>query len=116
LSPAYPISNDKNIGDFWNEDILTTASFNKQLDHISKFFDHEAPFPAEIVMIPLLQTTKEDDIVLDPFSGSGTTGVVALLNNRKYIGFDVNPNYVENSRLRLSTLAPLKQVESKKAA
>ena len=109
VSPQYPMTDDKNIGDFWDNDILTTAAFNKNLDHISKLFDHEAPFPAEIVLIPLLQTTNENDLVLDPFSGSGTTGAVALLHNRRYIGFEVNPNYVENSRLRLSNIKPLDQ-------
>ncbi len=109
VSPVYPITDDKNMGDFWDNDILTTAAFNRNLDRISKGFDHEAPFPAEIVLVPLLQTTNENDLVLDPFSGSGTTGVVALLHGRRYIGFEVNPKYVENSRLRLSQIQPLNQ-------
>lgn len=116
MSPGYPVSDEKNIGDYWDQDVLKTATFSTKFKNVSADFDHEAPFPPEIVLIPILQTTNENDIVLDPFSGSGTTGVVALQLNRKYIGFDVNPNYVENSRLRLSKIKPLDQTELEQAA
>ena len=41
-------------------------------------------------------------IVLDPFSGSGTTGVVACKNNRSYIGIELNPEYAQISMKRLA--------------
>ena len=51
--------------------------------------EHPAPFPSKIVVLPLLQTTNEGDLVLDPFHGSGTTGKVANIYGRRYIGYDL---------------------------
>lgn len=45
--------------------------------------------------------TKENDTILDPFSGSATTGVACLLNNRKYIGIELDKNYYKESLERL---------------
>lgn len=52
--------------------------------------------------------SKEDDIVLDPFMGSGTTAVACKLLGRRYVGFEINPDYVEiiNNRL-LNTPEPV---------
>jgi site-specific DNA-methyltransferase (adenine-specific) len=44
--------------------------------------------------------------VLDPFSGSGTTCVAALMNGRNYIGIDLNPDYCELARERIETAMP----------
>jgi site-specific DNA-methyltransferase (adenine-specific) len=85
----YPYIGDgtRNMGDFWNEDIVETAAAN----HNGRLGNtkHPAPFPAQIVTIPLLQTTREGDLVLDPFHGSGTTGNVATAYGRRYVGYDV---------------------------
>lgn len=45
--------------------------------------------------------TNENDIILDPFMGSGTTGVAALRLNRKFIGIERNPEYFEIAKNRL---------------
>jgi hypothetical protein len=45
--------------------------------------------------------------VLDPFAGSGTTGVVALRHNRSFVGLELNPEYVEMARRRICDDAPL---------
>ena len=45
-------------------------------------------------------------VVLDPFSGSGTTGLVALQQGRSYVGIELNPEYVEMSRRRIRKAAP----------
>ena len=39
--------------------------------------------------------------MLDPFSGSGTTGIVAVQNNRNYIGVELNPEYIEITKRRM---------------
>jgi DNA modification methylase len=49
--------------------------------------------------------------VLDPFSGSGTTGMVALKTGRDYIGIDLNPEYIELARSRLLGEKPSKKEE-----
>jgi len=43
----------------------------------------------------------EPCVILDPFSGAGTTGVVAIKHSRCYIGTELNPEYVEMSRKRI---------------
>lgn len=61
---------------------------------------HFATYPEELVMPCILAGTNEGDTVLDPFNGSGTTGVVALKNGRKYVGIDLNSEYIKLSEER----------------
>jgi DNA modification methylase len=63
---------------------------------------HFATYPPELITPCILAGSKEGDIVLDPFSGSGTTGEVALQHNRNYIGLELNPDYAKLSEKRLS--------------
>ena len=51
--------------------------------------EHPAPFPENIITIPILQTTDVNDLVVDPFMGTGTTGKVANSFDRKFIGYDI---------------------------
>ena len=62
---------------------------------------HYATYPEDLIIPCLLSSSKEGDIVLDPFSGSGTTGVVSLKNGRKYLGIELNESYAKMSRSRL---------------
>jgi len=62
---------------------------------------HFATYPPELILPCILAGSKPDDLVLDPFSGSGTTGVVALQNNRNYVGLELNPEYASLSEKRL---------------
>jgi len=82
----------KNISDYWTEDTVTTAvanhSYMKKLGIM-----HPAPFPNEIAILPILQTTKPGDIVMDPFMGSGTVLRVAESLKRRAIGIDLQSNF-----------------------
>lgn len=62
---------------------------------------HPAPFPVELPMRCMKLFTYVDGIVLDPFSGSGTTLVACALYNRKGIGIDVDVKYCEIAKQRL---------------
>lgn len=62
---------------------------------------HFATYPPELIGPCILAGSKEGDLVLDPFSGSGTTGEVAIKNNRNYIGLELNPEYAAISERRL---------------
>jgi site-specific DNA-methyltransferase (cytosine-N4-specific) len=64
---------------------------------------HFAVYPAELVEKCILAGSQKGDYVMDPFSGSGTTGIVALNNERNYVGIEVNPEYLEMSKVRLKT-------------
>lgn len=63
---------------------------------------HFAVFPEKLVETCLLAATKEGDVVLDPFFGSGTTGIVALKHNRNYLGVELVRAYAELAQKRLN--------------
>ena len=68
---------------------------------------HPAPFPVEIPR-RIIQSTSAD-VVLDPFMGSGSTGVAAKQLGRHYIGFELSPKYCEMARERIrKTTKPIK--------
>lgn len=63
---------------------------------------HFATFPTELPRICILAGSRPGDTILDPFNGSGTTGQVALELGRRYIGCELNPEYVALTNKRLS--------------
>ena len=63
---------------------------------------HPAPFPEQLVRNCIQLTTQENDIVLDPFMGSGTTAVVSENLNRKWIGFEVDETYYNITQDRIN--------------
>jgi DNA modification methylase len=68
---------------------------------------HFATFPPDLVKPCILAGCPEGGTVLDPFSGAGTTGLVAIRHHRKYIGIELNPEYAAMSVRRLANDAPL---------
>ncbi|HEU5302921.1 MAG TPA: site-specific DNA-methyltransferase [Acidimicrobiia bacterium] len=62
---------------------------------------HPAPFPVELPERLLRLYTYRGDVVLDPFMGSGSTAIAAVRNDRRYVGFDTDPDYVALARSRL---------------
>jgi DNA modification methylase len=62
---------------------------------------HFAVFPPDLIEPCVLAGSAPGDTVLDPFNGSGTTGLVALKHQRRYIGIELNPEYVAMSQRRL---------------
>lgn len=67
---------------------------------------HPATFPRELARRCILLGSRETDIVLDPFSGSGTTGIAANELNRKAILIELNSTYAETSKKRAASLQP----------
>ena len=75
----------KNPGDVW-------AINNKPFKGA-----HFATFPPELAKRAILSGCKPGGTVLDPFSGAGTTGMVARESGRKYVGIDINADYLDLS-------------------
>ncbi len=75
---------------------------------ITKDNKHPAVYPSYIVQELIKLLSKNDDLVLDPFCGSGTTCIVAKALNRHYLGIEINPEYVEliNERLTENSFQP----------
>ena len=63
--------------------------------------EHPAVFPEKLAKDHILSWSVEGDTVFDPFLGSGTTGKMAILNNRKFIGCEISDNYFEIAKNRI---------------
>jgi len=71
----------------------------------AKKIGHPAPFPVELPKRFINLYSFKDDLVLDPFIGSGTTAIASKLLQRNYVGYEINKEYIEiaNKRLRAET-------------
>ena len=81
------LNNNKQMQDVW-ESSLTKPSEKKQGKHPTQK-------PIAILERIILASTDEGDLILDPFNGSGTTGIVANKLNRKYIGIEQEKEYLD---------------------
>jgi len=72
---------------------------------------HEAQKPVDLIKYLIKLTTREDQIVLDPFMGSGTTAVAAKHLNRKFIGFESNSDFHKKSIARLEETKKCKDAD-----
>jgi DNA modification methylase len=68
---------------------------------------HFAVMPEALVEPCVLASSRPNDLVLDPFTGSGTVGVVALKHGRNFIGTELNPEYAEIARNRVESSQPM---------
>ena len=84
-----PVAETRNKRSVWT---VTTKPFKGA---------HFATFPPDLIEPCILAGSAADTLVLDPFSGAGTTGVVAVQHGRRYIGIELNPDYLEMSRKRI---------------
>jgi len=67
---------------------------------------HFATYPTTLIEPCILAGSPVGGVVFDPFTGSGTTALVALTNNRSYIGTELNPEYIRIAENRLSGIQP----------
>ena len=95
----------KNVGNVWeipfNSGKKTTKDFGRK-ETVSKW--GHSGFPLELPETCILLSTKENDIVLDCFMGSGTTGVACKKHNRQYIGIELNQDYCNMAMDRIDEL------------
>ena len=68
------------------------------------FGKHPTQKPLDLLNRIVLASTNENDIILDPFTGSSTTGLACVLNNRKFIGIDTEKKYLDLSIKRFNEL------------
>lgn len=67
------------------------------------FIDHPTPKPKTFIMEILKMFSKEGDLILDPFIGSGATAIACKLTNRNFIGFEIDKKYCQLSLKRLKS-------------
>lgn len=79
----------------WFHDIQLVKNVSKEKSN------HPCPVPVKLIERIILLTTNEGDTVLDPFMGSGTTAIACINTNRKYIGFEIDKVYYDESINRI---------------
>lgn len=79
------------------------ALFNKNIWSFNpeKNNPHPAPFPIELPLNIIRTCSREGDLVLDPFMGSGTTALASVMLNRNYIGCELNADYIKMANDRI---------------
>lgn len=77
-----------------------------RIRHNKRRDEHPCQLPVHLLERLILMTTDENDIILDPFVGTGTTAVAAKKLGRRYIGVDIDPKYVEISKRKLEKTTP----------
>ena len=87
----------KNPTDVWQIPKVTSGEGRASKERT----DHPAQFPIKLVERIVLACSNEGDLVLDPFSGSGSSGVAALAQGRRYMGFEIKPEYCELGTRRI---------------
>jgi site-specific DNA-methyltransferase (adenine-specific) len=92
-----------------NENTITKEQFLEWTKSVwtfpavsAKKIGHPAPFPEELPHRLIQLYTFKDDIVLDPFAGSGTTCLAAINDQRHYVGYDTNPDYIQLAEKRIT--------------
>src|SRR6478735_7058247 len=68
---------------------------------------HPTQKPEALLARVILSSSRPDDLVLDPFNGTGTTGAVATHLGRRYIGFERDPDYAKAAEKRIAAVKPL---------
>lgn len=89
-------SNLKIKNNIWKYNVGLYHSINDK-----EAFKHPAIFPEQLAADHILSWSNEGDIILDPFMGSGTVAKMALINKRKFIGFEISTEYCKLAKERI---------------
>lgn len=93
-----PVSNNGTIKEFGQRYNIWSISPHRQKGDGK----HPAPFPEQLANDHIMSWSNEGDTVLDPFMGSGTTGKLALLNKRNFIGIELDEQYFNIAQERIN--------------
>lgn len=96
---------------YFNYELMKKINNGKQMRNVwempsppakeKKFGKHPTQKPVELLKRLILASTEKDSLILDPFCGSSTTGIASLLLDRRYVGIDMENEYLELSKKRL---------------
>ena len=94
-------------------DELFTRDIANNIWHIApvppRTIKHPCPFPEELARRVLLLYSDDNEVILDPFIGSGQTAIAALRYNRQCIGYDVEMNYLKLAEERIMSPPPIRK-------
>ena len=104
----YKNPNDKRIKERIARGITGARSYDwfsdiQLVKNVSKSeYPHPCPVPVELMERIIKLTTNEGDLVVDPFAGSGSTGVACVNTNRRFIGFEIDTLYADMANERIA--------------
>ncbi|WP_245640026.1 DNA-methyltransferase [Moraxella oblonga] len=111
------------IPHYFNYDLMKKLNGNKQqkdvwrLPAVSSWEKiqgkHPTQKPLGLLARIILSSTQKENLILDPFSGSGTTGIASVLLDRHYIGIEQNSEFLELSKRRYQAITPISKNEFK---
>ena len=111
---------EKRIPHYYNYDLMHKIADNRQMTDVWRMpaialwektcGKHPTQKPLALVVRAILASTKEHDRILDPFAGSGTTGIAARLTNRSFTGIDIEAKYLSVAAQRHELLPKLRRV------
>jgi len=99
--------NGKNPSDVWQIPKVTSGRNRASKERT----DHPAQFPIAVVSRIIKACSNPEDLVLDPFMGSGSTAEACLRNSRKVVGFEIRSDYVQVAGRRIENFLQLKAQE-----
>ncbi len=99
----------KNPSDVWQIAKVTSGKNRSSVERTN----HPAQFPEDLISRMVKGFTNPDDLILDPFIGSGTTASTAMKNERLFLGFEINPKYIPTIVDRLE--GAIREIENEKA-
>lgn len=92
--------------------MITVFESTKNLKD-KKLYEHPTIKPLEYIKRMILNSSNENDIVLDPFAGSGTTAIACKELNRNFIGFEINKEYYDIAIDRINGISQKSKKEHK---
>ena len=87
-----------------NSEYFTNVIVKKGMNDNEYSDIHRAVMNKQFCDEVIYEFTQENDIVLDPFFGTGTTGICCKEQNRRFIGFEINKTYYEVSKKRINVI------------
>ena len=101
----------KNPSDVWQIAKVTSGMHRSSPERTS----HPAQFPLDLINRIIMGFSNDNEIILDPFMGSGTTAISCISNNRNVIGFEINKDYCDMEIIRINNfMKNKKNIESQK--
>ena len=115
---------ERRIPHYYNYNLMHKIANNRQMTDVWRMpaiapwektcGKHPTQKPLALVVRAILASTKEHDRILDPFAGSGTTGIAARLTNRSFTGIDIEAKYLSVAAQRHELLPKLRRVWASK--
>lgn len=92
-------------GNALRTNVANTGELRKQCKEEGFHLTHSATFPLEVPTLLVLLTSKPGDLIVDPFNGTGSVGEVCRYSGRNYVGYELNPQFVMATEVRMKNVS-----------